>query len=66
LKKTKDGEILITIQPFFAWRGLVIASPIWYPNLNREVRKKLFKFVKNILKCKVFNFEQIGSLFSNP
>jgi hypothetical protein len=65
LKKTKDVEILTTSQPFFAWRGLIIASPIWYPNLNREVRKKMFNFVKNTLKCKEFNFEQISLLFSN-
>jgi aminoglycoside phosphotransferase family enzyme len=31
LKKTGDSEILEVVQPFYAWRALVVASPIWYP-----------------------------------
>jgi len=49
LRKTGDEEILTTVQPFYAWRGLVIASPIWYPNLPLEIRKKIFNFIKNVL-----------------
>jgi tRNA A-37 threonylcarbamoyl transferase component Bud32 len=49
LRKTGDEEILDVVQPFYAWRGLVIASPVWYPNLSVEVRRKLFNFIRNIL-----------------
>ncbi|MFQ6086787.1 MAG: aminoglycoside phosphotransferase family protein, partial [Candidatus Bathyarchaeia archaeon] len=50
LDKTEDEEMLTVIQPFYAWRGLVVASPIWYPNLPLDVRKKLFNLIKNVLE----------------
>ena len=31
LAGTGDREMLDVIAPFYAWRGLVIASPVWYP-----------------------------------
>lgn len=60
LGKTGDEEILEVVQPFYAWRGLVIASPIWYPNLPLEVRKKLFNFVKGVLEVEKFVFEDVN------
>jgi hypothetical protein len=49
LQKTGDWEILEVIQPFYAWRGLVVASPLWYPTLSKNVRVKLLNLVKNVL-----------------
>ncbi len=31
-----DGEVLEVIAPFFAWRALVVANPVWYPGLPVE------------------------------
>jgi hypothetical protein len=61
LNKTKDREILEVIQPFYAWRGLVVASPIWYPDLDRDVRTKLLTFVKKTLKADKFDFRNVNS-----
>jgi len=33
LDETGDEEVLSVVQPFYAWRSLVGASPVWYPNL---------------------------------
>src|SRR5204863_869916 len=33
LSRTQDRELLEVVAPFFAFRGLVIASPVWYPTL---------------------------------
>lgn len=55
LERTKDEELLEVIQPFYAFRGLVIASPIWYPHLKREIRTRLFNFIKNLLELGKFN-----------
>jgi len=49
LETSGDGEVMTVIQPFYAWRGLVVASPIWYPNLSDDVRRKLFNFILNVL-----------------
>ena len=61
LKKTGDEEMLTVIQPFYAWRGLVVASPIWYPHLQLDVRKKLFNFIKNVLDSERFDLQNPNS-----
>jgi hypothetical protein len=61
LQKTNDTEILEVIQPFYAWRGLVVASPIWYPNLNKNIRVKLLNFVKNVLNFETFDLNRINT-----
>lgn len=60
LRQTKDEEILKVISPFYAFRGLVIASPIWYPHLELEVRMKLFNFIKNTLELERFDPTQVN------
>lgn len=57
LELTGDRELLEVVQPFYAWRGLVIVSPIWYPSLPIEVRRKVFKFVENVLSSEVFDYK---------
>lgn len=61
LRKTNDREVLGVVQPFYAWRGLVVASPVWYPSLSRDVRVKLFNFIKNVLRCEKFDLSQVNS-----
>jgi len=61
MDKTGDEDVLRVIQPFFAWRALVLASPIWYPNLSREVRRKIFNFIHNILTVDQVNLKEVNS-----
>jgi len=61
LRKTGDREILEVVPPFYAWRGLVVASPIWYPDLSRDVRVKLFNFIRNVLQSERFDLERVNS-----
>lgn len=61
LDRTGDEEVLSVVQPFFAWRGLVVASPVWYPNLPLDVRKKLLNFVKKMLKTDKFDIDDVNS-----
>jgi hypothetical protein len=61
LQKTGDSEILEVVQPFYAWRGLVVASPIWYPSLSKDVRLKLFNFINNVLQCETFDLRNVNS-----
>lgn len=55
LAKTGDQEMLEVIAPFYAWRGLVIASPVWYPHLATGVRKAIFHFIENVLGTERFD-----------
>ncbi|MDH4189300.1 MAG: aminoglycoside phosphotransferase family protein [Betaproteobacteria bacterium] len=49
LGRSGDNEILDVVAPFFAFRGLVLASPLWYPTLPEPVRRKLLRFVRAVL-----------------
>lgn len=63
LDKTGDEEILRVVQPFFAWRSLVVASPVWYPHLPLDVRRKLFNFIRNVLDAERFELGEVNSYF---
>jgi hypothetical protein len=46
---TRDDELHTVVAPFFAFRGLVVASPVWYPKLGPGIRVKLLNFVRAVL-----------------
>jgi hypothetical protein len=64
LEKTGDLGILEAIPPFYAWRGLVVASPVWYPHLKSDVRIKLLNFVKSVLGCEKFDLDHVNTYLS--
>jgi hypothetical protein len=49
LQDTQDIELNRVIQPFYVWRALSLANPVWYPDLTIETREKLFNFIENLL-----------------
>ena len=55
LDASRDSEMLRVVAPYFAFRGLVMASPAWYPSLPDAVRQKLLNFVVTVLKIEEFN-----------
>jgi len=60
LSASGDQEMLEVAAPFFAFRGLVMAHPVWYPDLPADVRKKLFNFIQVVLKERVFNAREVN------
>ncbi len=65
LEKTQDVELLEVIQPFYAFRGLVVASPIWYPHIATEVRHRLFNFIRNVLEVETFDYRNVNALLKD-
>ncbi|MDD1721575.1 MAG: phosphotransferase [Euryarchaeota archaeon] len=65
LEKTQDSELLDVIQPFYAFRGLVVASPIWYPHITTEVRHRLFNFIRNVLETETFDYRNVNALLKD-
>jgi aminoglycoside phosphotransferase (APT) family kinase protein len=49
LERTGDAEMLEVVAPFFAFRGLVMANPVWYPALDAGVRRRIVNFVLRVL-----------------
>lgn len=48
-------SVLEALAPFFAWRALVLASPLWYPHLRAEDRERIFTFVERALDAPRFD-----------
>lgn len=61
LERTGDAELLEVAAPFFAFRGLVMASPVWYPRLGEGVRRKLFTFIESVLAAPRFEPERANA-----
>ena len=61
LEKTGDREILEVAAPYFVFRALVLASPVWYPSLEESARKKLLAFILAVLEQPSFDPHQVNS-----
>jgi hypothetical protein len=60
LIRSGDFEMLKLIQPFYVFRALVVASPLWYPGLTPDVRIKLFNFVDNVIAAEEFDYKNVN------
>ncbi len=56
-----DPEMGEVIAPFFAWRALVVASPVWYPSLSVAERDALLRFAERLLDEGRFDPRDIAS-----
>lgn len=60
LDRRPDDELATVIQPWYAWRALVLASPVWYPNLAEDVRRKLLVFAQRVVAADRFDYRQVN------
>jgi hypothetical protein len=60
LEKTGDEKILEVVQPFFAFRILVLANPRFYPRETDEIRRKLMNFGFSVLETERFDTQKIA------
>ncbi len=61
LEKTGDQEILEVAAPFFVFRALVLASPLWYPSIADSARQRLLTFILAVLEQDSFDPRQVNS-----
>jgi hypothetical protein len=61
LELTRDEELLKVIQPFYAFRSLVIANPLFYPNVSYENRRRIFDFMSAVLGTEIFEPKEVAS-----
>lgn len=58
LEQRPDDGLLDAIAPWFAWRALVVASPVWYPNIDERARRKLLSFARQVMLAERFDWQQ--------
>lgn len=61
LEKTGDRELPEVVAPYFAFRGLVMASPVWYPNLPETTRQRLLAFILAVLDKPAFEPREVNA-----
>ena len=61
VQQSGDEGITAVVPPFFTWRALVLANPIWYPNLDPAVRAALLNFAENVLAVDHFEPDKVNS-----
>jgi aminoglycoside phosphotransferase (APT) family kinase protein len=61
IELTGDAELLKVCGLFFAFRGAVIANPVFYPEVTPEQRKLIFLFVHNILDEESLDIDSINN-----
>ncbi len=60
IKKTGDHELYEVVAPFYAFRGAVVANPVFYPDTSSENRRKIFNFVHGVLNDKFFSIDKVN------
>jgi Phosphotransferase enzyme family len=60
LEGSGDEEMLQVAAPYYAFRGLVIASPVWYPGLPDVLRRRLLAFILAVLESESFDPAQVN------
>jgi len=60
---SKDVELASAMPLFYVFRALVIASPLWYPDLSNETRRRIFDFAQNLLDEGRFDYSRVVDYF---
>ncbi len=55
LARSGDAELLAVVAPFLTWRLLVLACPVWYPNLTASARQRLLSLADAALAAERFD-----------
>jgi hypothetical protein len=63
LDATHDDALAEVVAPLFAWRGLVLANPAWYPDLATADRDRVLSFVERALAAERFSPDMAAEFF---
>ncbi|MEJ2695666.1 MAG: phosphotransferase [Candidatus Sulfobium sp.] len=64
IRASGDREITKVSPLFFAFRAAVVANPVFYPDLSRETRGKIFRFMRNVLLSEDFEVDKVNQYIS--
>jgi hypothetical protein len=66
IRLSKDDELFEVLALFFAFRGAVVANPVFYPDLSMEARNKIFKFIRSVLLSDRFQPDKVNEYIKAP
>jgi hypothetical protein len=65
VNETGDTELFEVLAPFYAFRGVVVANPAFYPDVSPENRQKILNFVNGVLDDETFRIEKVNEYIKN-
>jgi hypothetical protein len=66
LERRPDPELALALPAHLVWRALVVASPAWYPHIEPDVRRALFRFIDALLREERFDPRDVARLLTSP
>lgn len=63
LAQRPDDALCDVIQPWLAWRALVLASPRWYPTIAPEVRRQILTLAQRVLASERYAWQHVNQYF---
>jgi Ser/Thr protein kinase RdoA (MazF antagonist) len=66
LRESHDQEVLEVLPVFLAFRALVIAHPLWYPELADPLRRALIHFARRMMFDSRFDPADVQMLLDTP
>ncbi|HDH13395.1 MAG TPA: aminoglycoside phosphotransferase family protein [Nitrospirae bacterium] len=60
IDETGDNELFEVLAPFYAFRGAVVANPVFYPDVSTENRHKIISFVHGVLDDESFRVDKVN------
>jgi aminoglycoside phosphotransferase (APT) family kinase protein len=60
LQKRQDKELAQVIQPWLAWRALVLANPLWYPTISEDVRRRMLSFARQVMSIESYDYRHVN------
>lgn len=64
LDESGDPQIVTRVAPFFAWRALVLACPLWYPHIAPTIRDRILRFAERLLDGVSFSPDTVDTVVS--
>jgi aminoglycoside phosphotransferase (APT) family kinase protein len=62
---TGDSELNEVVAPFYAFRGAVVANPVFYPDVTKKNRRNIIHFVHGVLDDPSFKIEKVNEYISD-
>jgi aminoglycoside phosphotransferase (APT) family kinase protein len=60
IQATGDHDLYKVAAPFYAFRGAVVANPVFYPEVTPENRRRIINFIHGVLDDESFKLEKVN------
>lgn len=60
VNRTGDNALFKVVAPFYAFRGAVVANPVFYPEVTSDNRRKIINFMHGVLNDESFNIHRVN------